>query len=105
MYDLGCMLVESRSFEISSDYRIYMGSSPLARLPPWSLILLNSYKLDGSVTALTSMHEVSSFLGLIGYYHYFVPDFSKIVNPMTRLLQKDEKFLWMPECDEAFHKL
>jgi hypothetical protein len=51
MYDLGCMLVESRSFEISSDYRVYMGSSPLAWLPPWSLIHLNSYKLDGSVTA------------------------------------------------------
>jgi len=24
---------------------------------------------------------------------------------MTRLLQKDEKFVWMPECEEAFHKL
>ena len=50
MYDLGCMLVESRSFEISSDYRVYMGSSPLALLLPWSRIHLNSYKLDGSVT-------------------------------------------------------
>ena len=52
MYDLGCMLVESKSFEISSDYRVYMGSSPLAWLPPWLLIHLNSYKLDGSVTHL-----------------------------------------------------
>jgi len=24
---------------------------------------------------------------------------------MTHLLQKDEKFLWTPECEEAFHKL
>ena len=24
---------------------------------------------------------------------------------MTRLLQKDEKFVWTPECDETFHKL
>jgi len=30
MYDLGCMLVKLRSFEVSSDYRVYMGSSPLA---------------------------------------------------------------------------
>jgi hypothetical protein len=30
MYDLGCMLAESRTFELSSDYRFYMGSSPLA---------------------------------------------------------------------------
>jgi len=53
MYGLGCMLVESRSFEVSSDYRVYMGSSPLARLLSWSLIHLNSYKLDGSVTSTT----------------------------------------------------
>ena len=25
--------------------------------------------------------------------------------PMTRLLHKDEKFVWTPECGEAFHKL
>ena len=24
---------------------------------------------------------------------------------MTRLLQKDEKFVWTLECEEAFHKL
>ena len=24
---------------------------------------------------------------------------------MTYLLQKDEKFVWTPECEEAFHKL
>ena len=40
-----------------------------------------------------SVHEVWSFLGLAGYYRHFIPDFSKIVKPMTRLLQKDEKFV------------
>ena len=24
---------------------------------------------------------------------------------MTRLLQKDEKFVWTPECEAAFHTL
>ena len=24
---------------------------------------------------------------------------------MTRLLRKDEKFVWTPKCEEAFHKL
>jgi len=41
----------------------------------------------------TSVHEVRSFLGLAGYYHRFIPEFSKISKPMTRLLQKDEKFM------------
>jgi len=48
---------------------------------------------------------VWSFLGLAGYYRHFILEFSKISKPMTHLLQKDEKFLWTPECEEAFHKL
>ena len=55
--------------------------------------------------APTSVHEVWSFLGLVGYYRRFILDFSKIAKPMTRLLQKDEKFNWTLECDAAFHTL
>jgi hypothetical protein len=51
------------------------------------------------------VHEVQSFLGLTGYYRRFIIDFSKIAKPMTRLLQKDMRFVWTPECDAAFHKL
>jgi hypothetical protein len=51
------------------------------------------------------VHKVRSFLGLAGYYRRFIPDFSKIAKPMTRLLQKDTRFVWIPECDAAFHKL
>ena len=36
--------------------------------------------------APTSVHEVQSFLGLAGYYWRFIPDFSKIAKPMTKLL-------------------
>jgi len=53
----------------------------------------------------TSVHEVQSFLGLAWYYRRFIPKFSKISKPMTRLLQKYEKFVWTPEREEAFHKL
>ena len=53
----------------------------------------------------TSVHEVRTFPGLAGYYHHFISEFSKIFKPMTHLLQKYEKFLWTPECEEAFHKL
>jgi hypothetical protein len=55
--------------------------------------------------APTTVFEVRSFLGLAGYYRHFILDFSKIAKPMTRLLQKDEKFVWTPKCDEAFHTL
>ena len=52
-----------------------------------------------------SVHEVRSFLGLAGYYRRFISDFSKIAKPMTRLLQKDTRFVWTSECDAAFHTL
>ena len=55
--------------------------------------------------APTLVHEVPSFLGLAGYYRHFILDFSKIAKPMTRLLQKDEKFSWTPECEATFHTL
>ena len=35
---------------------------------------------------LTLVHEVHRFLGLVGYYRHFIPDFSKIAKPMTILL-------------------
>ena len=55
--------------------------------------------------ALTLVHRGQSFLGLVGYYRRFIPDFSKIVKTMTILLQKDEKFVWTLECEAAFHTL
>ena len=53
----------------------------------------------------TSVHQIRSFLGLAGYYHRFIPDFSRIAKPMTELLKKDVKFKWDAKCDEAFHTL
>ena len=42
--------------------------------------------------SLTTVHQVSSFLGLAGYYHRFILDFSKIVKPMMELLKNDVRF-------------
>ena len=55
--------------------------------------------------APTSVFEVRSFLGLAGYYRRFIPDFSRIAKPMTRLTQKNKKFEWTPECETAFRTL
>jgi hypothetical protein len=38
------------------------------------------------------VHQVCSFLGLAGYYRRFIPNFSKIVKPITNLL-RGEVFL------------
>jgi hypothetical protein len=53
----------------------------------------------------TTVHEVRSFLGLAGYYRQFMPDFSKLVKPITSLLKNDTKFNWSSKCNEAFEQL
>jgi hypothetical protein len=53
----------------------------------------------------TTVHQVRSFLGLVGHYHRFNPDFSKIVKPITELLKNDVKFNWSPKCNKAFEQL
>ena len=54
---------------------------------------------------LKSIFEIRSFLGLAGYYRRFIEDFSRLATPMTRLTQKEVKFNWDDQCEEAFQEL
>jgi hypothetical protein len=49
-----------------------------------------------------SVTQIRSFLGLAGYYHRFIPNFSKIAKPMTQLLEKEAKFKWSPQYEKTF---
>jgi hypothetical protein len=40
--------------------------------------------------APTSVSDIQSFLGLVGYYRRFIEGFLKISQPMTELLEKDK---------------
>ncbi|XP_070034957.1 uncharacterized mitochondrial protein AtMg00860-like [Nicotiana tomentosiformis] len=53
----------------------------------------------------TSATYIRSFLGLAGYYHRFVEEFSSITAPLTKLTQKGAPFRWSDECEERFQKL
>jgi hypothetical protein len=53
----------------------------------------------------TSVSEVRNFLGLDSYYRRFIPNFSKITKPITKLLKKENKYVWSGACDEAFKNL
>jgi hypothetical protein len=55
--------------------------------------------------APTSVGDIQSFLGLAGYYQRFIEGFSNISKPMTKLLEKDKKFEWMPACEASFQEL
>ncbi|GJX07409.1 putative reverse transcriptase domain-containing protein [Tanacetum coccineum] len=53
----------------------------------------------------TTPSEIRQFLGLAGYYRRFIEGFSKIAKPMTELTQKNQKFDWGEEQEEAFQLL
>jgi hypothetical protein len=53
----------------------------------------------------TTVIEIWSFLGLVGYYRRFIEGFSKIAKPMTKRLQKDHDFDWTPACERSFCEL
>jgi hypothetical protein len=53
----------------------------------------------------TSLTQVHSFLGLVSYYRRFIPNFSKVLKPITELLKKGNKYVWSKDCDEAFSTL
>ncbi|KAM1011482.1 hypothetical protein ACFX13_047585 [Malus domestica] len=53
----------------------------------------------------TSVREVRSFLGHAGFYQRFIKDFSKIAQPLCRLLQKEVPFEFNKACEQAFNHL
>ncbi|CAN6573144.1 unnamed protein product [Malus baccata var. baccata] len=53
----------------------------------------------------TSVREVRSFLGHAGFYRRFIKDFSKIGQPLCRLLQKEVAFEFTKECTTSFNQL
>ncbi|GJV35258.1 hypothetical protein Tco_1407735 [Tanacetum coccineum] len=55
--------------------------------------------------ANTTPSEIRSFLGLARYYRYFIANFSKIAKPLTSLTQKNKKYEWGAEQEEAFQTL
>ncbi len=51
--------------------------------------------------------EVRSFLGLVGWYRWFIPDFATIAAPLTDLLSKagEKTVEWTEACERAFNTL
>lgn len=52
-----------------------------------------------------SKKELMRFLGMVGYYRRYCPNFAEIVTPLTNLLSKKAKFLWDETCQSSFKKV
>ncbi|GKC62591.1 putative reverse transcriptase domain-containing protein, partial [Tanacetum coccineum] len=56
-------------------------------------------------TSPTTPTEIRQFLGLAGYYQRFIKDFSKIAKSLTKLTQKNKKYIWGEDQETAFQLL
>ncbi|GBG42333.1 hypothetical protein CBR_g75806, partial [Chara braunii] len=52
-----------------------------------------------------NVRELRSFLGLASYYRKFVPKFSIIARPLSRLTSKNVSYTWDEECMTTFEAL
>jgi hypothetical protein len=58
-----------------------------------------------SVSLWTTLKQIRSFLGHVGFYRRFIKDFSEISRPLCSLLAKDIPFQFDEACHKAFQKL
>src|SRR2546425_1119559 len=52
-----------------------------------------------------NVKELQSFLGYCNYYRKFLRGYSKKTIPLNRLLQKDVRFNWTMDCQQAYEHL
>ncbi|KAL4008501.1 hypothetical protein ACER0C_002353 [Sarotherodon galilaeus] len=55
-----------------------------------------------------NVSQLCSFLGLVNYYHKFLPNLSTVLHPLNSLLQQNVKWKWTKKkkkknCEEAFN--
>lgn len=52
-----------------------------------------------------STKEIQKFLGFVGFYRRFIPEFATHAKPLTDLLRKGKKFAWSESANVGFNAL
>jgi RNase H-like domain found in reverse transcriptase len=50
----------------------------------------------------TMLKQTQSLLGFGNFYRKFISHYSELARPLNNLTEKDKKFEWTTECQEAF---
>ena len=66
---------------------------------PVKIAAVESFSVPQTLT------DVRSFLGIVNYYHRFVPDLGTLAEPLYYLMKKNVHFSWNEQCQAAFEKI
>ena len=66
---------------------------------------MNKVKAINNMITPTSKRNIQVFLGMVGYYYWFIPNFAFLVNPFFYLLKEDTMFIWTDNCQDVFDSL
>ena len=69
------------------------------------IAVLIGFDLISNMLVPSSVKQVRSFLGHVGFHRRFIKDFSKITRPLTNLLTKDSPFVINEPYVRGFEKL
>ena len=58
-----------------------------------------------NIETLTIKKQIMRFLGMVGYFRRFVPNFADVAAPLNCLLKKGVTFKWSNICETAFSDL
>ena len=53
----------------------------------------------------TNVSELRVFLGKVGHYRKFLPDFATVASPLFLLEEKGRNFVWSNDCQRSFDAL
>ena len=68
----------------------------------WIEVDKEKIDLISKLPSPTNIKTVRKLLGHACFYRRFIMDFSKIVKPLYKLLEKDAKFIWDVGCQKSF---
>eukprot|EP00253_Pinus_taeda_P016653 PITA_16653 len=57
------------------------------------------------IKTLMDVVDIRSFMGLVGYYRWFVEGFSRVAYPITSLQKKGKAFTWTAKCQKKIEQL
>ncbi|UYV61064.1 hypothetical protein LAZ67_1003288, partial [Cordylochernes scorpioides] len=66
---------------------------------------IKNTEIINAIRTPINIKTLQSFLGAINVYHKFIPEYARLRHPLNQLLKKNAKWLWSPNCQQAFDKL